>query len=88
MNPDDLMLDGNALAGPLRELFTVDMTLSMTTCGGCGAVRALGELSVHSGGPGFVARCRACEHVLVRVVRDGGRAWLDFRGLRCVEIHL
>ncbi|MGH8868765.1 MAG: DUF6510 family protein [Actinomycetes bacterium] len=88
MDPRDLVLDGNAAAGTLREIFTVDMTGSPTTCAGCGSVRALGELAVYTGGPGIVARCRTCENVLLRVVRAGGRAWLDMRGLRCIELHL
>ena len=34
---DELMLDGNAVAGLLRELFAVEMTTATGTCGRCGA---------------------------------------------------
>jgi hypothetical protein len=88
MDARDLVLDGNAAAGALRELFTVDMTTCLTTCGGCGSVRPFAEVSVYTGGPGIVARCRTCEQVLLRVVRAGGRAWLDLRGLRSVELRV
>jgi hypothetical protein len=87
MDSQDLVLDGNAVAGALRELFTVDMTTSLTTCSGCGTVRPFAEVSVYARGPGIVARCRTCEQVLLRVVRIDGRTWLDLRGVRSVELH-
>src|SRR5258705_7342397 len=34
---DELMLDGNAIAGLLQELFAVEMTTAVGTCGDCGA---------------------------------------------------
>ena len=37
---DELMLDGNAVAGMLGEVFAVEMTTTTGTCGGCGAGRA------------------------------------------------
>lgn len=40
MTDDDLTaqrpLDANAAAGPLAELFTMDLTLAVSTCAGCG----------------------------------------------------
>jgi hypothetical protein len=37
---------------------------------------------------GAVARCTGCEAVLVRLVTAPGRAFLDMRGLECLEIAL
>ena len=34
---DELMLDGNAIAGVLGELFAVEMTTAVGTCGSCEA---------------------------------------------------
>ena len=34
---DDRMLDGNAVAGLLEEVFAVEMTSAIATCDGCGA---------------------------------------------------
>ena len=34
---DELMLDGNAVAGMLQEVFAVEMTTAIGTCGSCGA---------------------------------------------------
>jgi Family of unknown function (DUF6510) len=39
-----LMLDGNAVAGLLREIFAVEMTTAIGTCNGCGAVDAVGAV--------------------------------------------
>jgi hypothetical protein len=36
--------------------------------------------------PGVVARCPTCEQVLLRLVRGGGRAWLDLRGLTYLQL--
>ena len=39
---DELMLDGNAVAGMLGEVFAVEMTTATGTCGNCGAGRGGG----------------------------------------------
>jgi hypothetical protein len=36
----------------------------------------------------MVARCPACEHVMLRVVRGPDRTWLDLRGTVSLEIPL
>ena len=36
--------------------------------------------------PGVVARCPACDQVLLRLVRGLGRAWLDLRGLAYLQL--
>jgi len=35
--------------------------------------------------PGTVVRCPGCEQVLMRIVRGGGRYWLDLTGMRSLE---
>ena len=35
------MVDGNALAGELSEVFSQEMTVARVACGGCGAVEQL-----------------------------------------------
>ena len=72
-----LPLDGNAAAGLLSELFAVDVTTAVLTCGGCGAVAALAEAKVY-GGMGVVFRCAGCDSSSGR--RRGGCCW---RGRRC-----
>ena len=41
-----LMVDGNALAGELSEVFSQEMTVARVACGGCGAVEQLVDLAV------------------------------------------
>lgn len=81
-------LDGNAAAGELSELFSVDVTAAAGRCAACGKVAALGEGHLYSFEPGMVIRCAACLNPLVRLVKGSGRAWLDMRGLACLQITL
>ncbi|GAA0382101.1 DUF6510 family protein [Microbispora corallina] len=81
-------LDGNALAGPLREIFAVDMTAAVGRCAGCGLTGPLATLHVYGPGPGFTARCPGCEEVVLRVVRGPDAAWLDLRGAVSLRIPL
>jgi hypothetical protein len=82
------MIDGNALAGPLREVFAVDVTAASGRCVHCGRVDTVAELHLYAEAPGLVARCAGCEEVVLRLVRGPDRAWLDLRGLVSLEIPL
>lgn len=81
-------VDGNELAGALRELFAIDVTVARGRCAGCGRESTVAETVVFSRAPGLVARCPGCESVLLRVVRAPDRAWLDLRGMTCLEFSL
>ena len=85
MQQSDLKLDGNAIAGLLREIFTMEMTNAESTCAGCGAVHAVGRVDVYLNAPGAVVRCPSCEQVLMRIVQGRDRYWLDLTGIRCLE---
>jgi hypothetical protein len=80
--------DGNALAGPLGELFGVDVTSATGRCAGCGRTDVVAELRVYRHAPGLVARCPGCDEVILRLVRSTDRAWLDLRGIVSLEIPL
>jgi hypothetical protein len=86
MQQADLKLDGNAIAGMLSDIFATEMTISVATCGGCGATRPLGAVDVYTNAPGAVVRCPSCEQVLMRIVRGRDRYWIDLRGMRCLEV--
>ena len=86
METSDLKLDGNAIGGLLREVFVGEVTVAVTTCAGCGAVREVGALHVYAHAPGTVVRCPGCDAVLLRVVRSDARIWLDLRGVRSFEL--
>ena len=83
---DALRLDGNAAAGVLREVFAAEMTTAMGTCGGCGAVDAVGAVHVYVSA-GIVLRCPSCESVLMRIVETETRLWVDLTGLRSLELR-
>ncbi|MGW4639085.1 DUF6510 family protein [Sphaerisporangium sp. NPDC004334] len=85
---EDAYQDGNALAGPLREIFAVDVTAADGRCAGCGLAGPLASLRVYGPGPGWVARCPGCEEVVIRLVRGPDAAWLDMRGTVSLRIPL
>ena len=84
---DALMLDGNAIAGLMQELFAVEMTTAVETCGTCGRAEAIGAAHVYRGA-GIVVRCPHCGNTLAKIVKVEGRAWLDLRGVRSIEIEV
>jgi Zn finger protein HypA/HybF involved in hydrogenase expression len=86
MQQADLKLDGNAIAGLLREIFTMEMTTAQGTCGRCGTVNPVGRVDVYLNAPGAVVRCPACQQVLMRIVRGRDRIWVDLSGTRCLEL--
>jgi len=85
---EEMRLDGNAIGGLLREIFTVEMTSAVGTCASCGAVNEVGRVQVYAHAAGTVVRCPGCEQVLMKIVRGGGRCWVDMTGVRCLEFVL
>ncbi len=53
----DAWVDGNEMAGPLREVFAVDITVARGRCVGCGLEGPVAEVHVFDRAPGLVARC-------------------------------
>ena len=86
MTRDDGYLDGNAAAGALGEVFAVELTAARGRCDGCGHTAVLADTRVWVRAPGLVVRCTGCDGVLLRLVRGGGRTWVDLRGLSYVEV--
>jgi hypothetical protein len=82
---DALMVDGNAVAGLLQEVFAAEMTTAIGTCGGCGNTAAVGATHVFRGA-GIVMRCPHCDNVLVTIVRDATRVWIGFPGARTLQV--
>src|SRR5258708_8858178 len=85
METADMKLDGNAIGGLLREIFTMEMTTAEATCAGCGAVKAVAQVAVYVKAPGTVVRCPDCEHVLMRIVHGRGPYWVDCTGTPSLE---
>ncbi len=76
----ELMLDANATAGLLQEVFGVEMTAAPTECANCGNEGELGSLLAFTQGPGIVLRCPACENVVLRITQTPKAIYLDARG--------
>jgi hypothetical protein len=84
---DALMLDGNAVAGVLQEVFAVEMTTAIGTCNTCGASDQVGALHVFRGA-GIVMRCPHCDNALVTIVENGPHVWIGFAGVRTLHVTL
>ena len=76
----ELMLDANATAGILYEIFGVEMTTAPTECASCGKEGEIGGLLAFTQGPGVVLRCSTCENVVLRIVQTPEAIYLDARG--------
>ena len=80
-------LDGNALAGPLADFFSFDITMTRGRCNGCGEVAEFARAMVYVSGAGTVVRCANCDHVLAVLVDTGDRAWIDLAGVSAIEVR-
>lgn len=79
-------LDGNVLAGPLMEVFRVDMTMATGTCAGCGDVSALAESMVYVDAPAWIVRCHICGDLLLTVAHTTNGVRFDLRGLTALDV--
>jgi Family of unknown function (DUF6510) len=82
---NELMLDGNAVAGLLREVFAVEMTTAVGTCAACGAAEPIGATHLYRGA-GMVLRCPRCDNALAKIVKAEARVWIGFEGVRALEL--
>ena len=87
-NDLDFVLDGNAAAGALGEIFVADMTGAHIRCDACDSVGAVGSLRFYAAPMGVVLRCANCEAILLRTVRTPHGRWLEMRGAHCLRFAL
>jgi hypothetical protein len=81
-NGSDLVLDGNAAAGLLQEIFVLDITTAQIQCEACSSTAAVGALRLYAAPMGAVLRCTHCDGVLMRAVRTPRGHWLEMAGAR------
>ena len=81
----DRTLDGNAAAGPLAELFAIEVTAIRSTCASCGRTAALGAHVLYADAPGLVLRCPSCSAVVLRYSSARDRLRLDISGVTFLE---
>jgi hypothetical protein len=84
---EPMMLDANAVAGDLAELFGFEMTATVHRCAHCGNVGQMGTLLAWTQGPGITLRCCICRDVVVRIVRTPTRTLIDVSGAAYMEIR-
>lgn len=85
-NVSDLVLDGNAAAGLLQEIFVLDITTAQVECARCGSTGAVGALRMYAAPMGVVLRCSHCDAILMRAVHTPHGHWLEMSGasyLKC-----
>ena len=79
-------LDGNAAAGDLSEVFTLEATTATATCAGCGTTGPVAAgACVYETGMGTVLRCPECDAVLLRLVHARGEIRMEMRGVRMLH---
>jgi hypothetical protein len=86
-NVSDLVLDGNAAAALLQELFSFDITVAQMQCEACGSITGVGSLRPYAAPMGAVLRCTHCDGILMRAVLTPHGRWLEMRGARYLRFY-
>lgn len=76
---DRMTLDGNAIAGLLRELFDHEMTDVLRSCASCGARHPIGAHMLYRSA-GVVLRCPACDDIAMVVATLPDRTVVQLTG--------
>jgi antirestriction protein len=83
---DARRLDGNALGGPLGELFAADLTAATVTCAHCGGAAPLATHQVYADAPALVVRCPGCTGVVMRCASDQRGIRFEMTGVRLLTV--
>ncbi len=86
MTTDEQHLDGNAAGGVLRQIFAVEMTTAAVICASCDAVGLIGAALVYATTMGTIIRCPGCGEALMRIAHGPQRYWVDFSGMRLMQL--
>ena len=81
-NGSNLVLDGNAAAGLLQEIFVLEITTAQIQCEACGCTGAVGALRLYAAPMGAVLRCTYCDGIVMRAVHTPHGRWLEMTGAR------
>jgi Family of unknown function (DUF6510) len=79
-------LDGNALGGPLAELFAPDLTTAIITCAHCGGHAPLATYHVYPEAPALVVRCPGCTGVVIRYTSNQRSLRFEMTGTRLLTL--
>jgi hypothetical protein len=87
MSSDEQRLDGNAAGGVLGQIFTLEMTTAEAICASCDKVGTIAEAAVYATAMGTIIRCAGCGEALVRIANGPERFWVDFSGIRLLQVQ-
>jgi hypothetical protein len=79
-------VDGNILAGPLSEIFSVDMTSATGTCSSCGDSSALASAMVYLKPKSYIVRCHVCDAILLTIQQTDGSTRIRLSGIAGLTI--
>jgi len=82
-----MMLDGNAVAGVLQEIFAEEMTGCPSECATCGNTGELGTLKAFTQAPGIILRCSICGNIVLRIAVTPRAIYLDARGAKYIRLE-
>ena len=81
-NASDLVLDGNAAARLLQEIFIPEITNAQVECDACGHRAAVWSFYLHAAVMGAVLRCSHCDGIVMRAVHTAHGRWLEMKSAR------
>jgi hypothetical protein len=79
-------VDGNVLAGPLSDIFSVDMTTAMGTCGSCADASPLAMSMVYLKPNTYVVRCHVCDAILLTIIQSSKFTRIELSGMTSLMI--
>ena len=79
-------VDGNAIAGPLSELFDFDATMASVRCTSCGDVSVLARAMVYLKPHAYIVRCSACDAVLMVLLEKANAREIDLSGVAWMSV--
>ncbi|MGB9383851.1 MAG: DUF6510 family protein [Pseudolabrys sp.] len=81
----NLVVDGNAAAGMLQNIFVPEITTAQNQCQACGSIEAIGSLRLYAAPMGVVLRCPHCDGIVMRAVQTPQGTWLEMMGTRYLK---
>jgi len=85
-NDRAMVLDGNAAAGLMVDVFGMEMTDSPAECSHCGYTGEIGTLLAYMRIPGVILTCPCCGSILMRIAATPGAYYVDARGAASIRL--
>jgi hypothetical protein len=79
-------VDGNVLAGPLSDIFSVDMTTASGTCASCRDSSPLAMAMVYLKPKTYIVRCHVCDSILLTIIQSSLETRIDLSGMASLTI--